>query len=607
MAMIESVVTPENFRSRLGAIDAINRQCFCISLDKQALARALDSELGQAGLSELVRQGCPFMFAAEPVFLAASHLRRMAQVVQAVESVVALPVYRDQVLATAPAIAQLNANGSRGVFFGYDFHLDQGRLGLIEINTNAGGAMLNAVLARAQRVACAATDAMVPTLASIAAFEQNIVDMFRHEWNLAGHTRTLASIAIVDEAPEQQYLYPEFLLFQQLFERHGLRAVIADPTALELRDGKLWHDDLVIDLVYNRLTDFYLEQTQSAVLREAYVQKNVVLTPDPQAHALYADKRRLALFSDAARLSALGVPEVTQQILLEHVPQTEVVNATDAQRLWTARRGLFFKPVAGYGSRAAYRGDKLTRRVWQEILAGDYVAQAIVAPGERMIDEQDVIKTMKFDLRAYAYDCAVQWVAARLYQGQTTNFRTPGGGFAPVYSSTDVSGRTLLCCSDDGIVNHAADSASSAAEAGHASYVFLLDADSGIHAVPHGLYVALARGLAAAPALAGQTLRLADWFVQLKDGAPDSVVNESYSQLRFGADGYVDRAATPIVRLEHADTATVPGDVDWPTAEEHERMHALLFDDDVSSAMPSSSISSPHPDTPPNNSGRHCR
>ncbi len=41
---------------------------------------------------------------------------------------------------------------------------------------------------------------------------------------------------------------------------------------------------------------------------------------------------------------------------------------------------------------------------------------------------------MKFDLRDYAYDGEVQWVAARLYQGQTTNFRTPGGGFAPVYS-----------------------------------------------------------------------------------------------------------------------------------------------------------------------------
>ena len=32
------------------------------------------------------------------------------------------------------------------------------------------------------------------------------------------------------------------------------------------------------------------------------------------------------------------------------------------------------------------------------------------------------------------WELLVQWLAARLYQGQTTNFRTPGGGFAPVYS-----------------------------------------------------------------------------------------------------------------------------------------------------------------------------
>jgi len=27
--------------------------------------------------------------------------------------------------------------------------------------------------------------------------------------------------------------------------------------------------------------------------------------------------------------------------------------------------------------------------------------------------------------------------AARMYQGQTTNFRTPGGGFAPVFTGPD--------------------------------------------------------------------------------------------------------------------------------------------------------------------------
>ena len=41
---------------------------------------------------------------------------------------------------------------------------------------------------------------------------------------------------------------------------------------------------------------------------------------------------------------------------------------------------------------------------------------------------------LKFDLRNYVYDGRVQWVAARLYQGQATNFRTTGGGFAPVYA-----------------------------------------------------------------------------------------------------------------------------------------------------------------------------
>ena len=567
---MNAVLPSPQLGSPRSAIDALNSACFCFSLDPDALARALDAELGQPGLSEMVSQRCPFLFAALPVFVATPQLQRMAQVMQAVESVVALPAYREQVLAAAPAIARLGTSGPLGVFFGYDFHLNQGQLGLIEINTNAGGAMLNAVLARAQRACCAAVDAMVPTLASVAAFEQGIVEMFHREWHLAGRTRPLASIAIVDAAPEEQYLYPEFLLFQRLFQRHGLRAVIADPAALEWRDGVLWHGDLAIDLVYNRLTDFYLEQASSAPLREAYVQQAVVLTPHPQAHALYADKRHLALFSDAARLQALGVPQATQQVLLAHVPRTEVVDAADAQRLWDTRRSLFFKPVAGFGSRAAYRGDKLTKRVWQDILAGDYVAQAIVAPGERRVGDEDTAKAMKFDLRAYTYDGAVQWVAARLYQGQTTNFRTPGGGFAPVYSSVDVSGRTLQACTGDSDVHVAA---------GHASYVFLLDDERGVHAVPHALYVALARGQATAAALAGQTLRLADWYVRLKDAAPDTVVNETYSLVRFDAQGRVDR------------TTGAEAD-DWPTAAEREQMRALLFGGTESPGSPSSALPS---------------
>jgi hypothetical protein len=35
-------------------------------------------------------------------------------------------------------------------------------------------------------------------------------------------------------------------------------------------------------------------------------------------------------------------------------------------------------------------------------------------------------------VRLYTYASEVLLAAARLYQGQTTNMRTPGGGFAPV-------------------------------------------------------------------------------------------------------------------------------------------------------------------------------
>ena len=546
-------------------VDVLNRECFCLTLDQDALSLALDSEVGQPQLSKMIRERCPYLFAAQPVFVPARQLQTMAQVVRAVESVVALPAYREQVLATSPDIARFEPCGPRGAFFGYDFHLHRGRLGLIEINTNAGGAMLNALLARAQRACCTAMAEMVPKLVGAARFEQQIVDMFRREWHLSGRSRPLASIAIVDEGPEEQYLYPEFLLFQQLFERHGLRSVVAAPSALEWRDGVLWHSELAIDLVYNRLTDFYLEQAGSSALRQAYLSRAVVLTPHPQAHALYADKRRLALFSDAAQLQALGVPQTTQQVLLEHVPHTEIVNPSDEQRLWSARRGLFFKPVAGFGSRAAYRGDKLTKRVWQDILAGDYVAQSIVLPGERLAGKLDT-KVMKFDLRAYTYEGAVQWVAARMYQGQTTNFRTPGGGFSPVYSTLDVASQAGC------VAGGAGDS-----EEKYASYVFMLDGSGEAHPLPHALYVALVRGQASAETLAGQTLRLADWYVRMKDGTPDTVVNETYTQVRFDPQGRVDWTTTPSTFPEHSHQNSAPEDASWPSVAERERMQATLF------------------------------
>ncbi len=412
-------------------IETFNADCFCVSLDTQALRRAVESDPAAHGLSELLAERCPHLFAALPMFVSRQHVDEMANVIRAVEEVAALPVYREAVLAWAPAIAR-HEPGAASVFMGYDFHLGTDGPRLIEINTNAGGAMLNAVLGRAQRACCDDVASLESGPVPSAELEQHFIEMFESEWRAAGRAGRPARVAIVDEDPQAQFLYPEFLIFAHLFRRHGIDAVVVSPRELAFTDGVLRDAQGPIDLVYNRLTDFYLEAAANADLRAAYLAGAVVLTPHPRAHALYANKRNLTLLTDAARLREWHVPEATIAVLLQGIARTERVAADSAERFWAARRSLFFKPAAGYGSKAAYRGDKLTRRVWTEILQGDYVAQELVAPSERRMGPEC---SMKVDIRNYVYAGAVQLLAARLYQGQTTNFRTERGGFAPVLTS----------------------------------------------------------------------------------------------------------------------------------------------------------------------------
>ena len=373
------------------------------------------------------------LFADSTVHASSEHLRLMARTVAAVEHVAVLPAFRQRVLAHAMPIAQ-HPPRCAGVFLGYDFHLTTNGPRLIEINTNAGGPLLNTLL-----LASPPADPCAPTTmhAAAARIEAVFIAMFREEWRLAqrgGEGRPLRRIAIVDREPAAQYLAPEFELFRHFFEAHGIAALIADPRELSFDGQRLSYRGDRIDLVYNRLTDFVLHDPQHAVLRAAYLADAIVLTPHPQSHALFADKRNLVALADSDWLERIGVADDDREILAATIPQTAAVRPDNAEAFWRSRRQWFFKPAAGFGSKAAYRGDKLTRRVFGEIVAhGGYVAQEVVAAPERQVAADGVAEHFRIDLRNYVYQGHVQLVAARLYRGQTTNFRTPGGGFAAVF------------------------------------------------------------------------------------------------------------------------------------------------------------------------------
>ena len=327
--------------------------------------------------------------------------------------------------------ASLPQTDTHGVFMGYDFHFDGDTPQLIEINTNAGGALLNALLLAHQQVCCDLMQGFSPSQFCKGGAGNCFLDMFRAEWRAAGRRGEPRRVVIVDDNPAQQFLYPEFLLFRKLFESAGWQADIAAPGELQRDGGRLLLRGEPVDLVYNRLTDFALREPGHAVLDAAWREGECVLTPDPWHHALHADKRNLAWLSDAHWLAGIGVAADERAALARIVPASVRVDAAAAPALWQSRRQYFFKPFRGYGSRAAYRGDKLTRGKWEEIVAsGDYLAQAYAPPGERRVRVDGALHDMKFDIRCYAYDGRVLLMAARVYQSQTTNMRTAGGGFA---------------------------------------------------------------------------------------------------------------------------------------------------------------------------------
>jgi len=411
--------------------ERLNHECFCISLDRQSLMQKLDVEVGTTDFAAGLAATHPSLFSNVPVFVSQNTVSAMEAVVLAVETAAHLPAFQSAALAWAPPIASKDF-GPVGALMGYDFHITTAGPRLIEVNTNAGGAFLNHTLAAAQRACCREVQSLVGDLNPPRAFGGHILAMFISEWQRQGRAGQPSTIAIIDDDPDSQFMLPEFKLARAMLEAGGIRTIIADAGALDFTGTSLTIDGRAIDLVYNRLVDFGLAEKRHAALRAAYESDVVVVTPNPHNHALLADKRNLSLLSDSLTLERWGLSEAHRKVLEAAVPATVIIDGSNADHLWADRGNQFFKPAGGHGSKAAYRGEKVTRKVWAEILQGGYVAQAYAAPSGRIIIQDGVPVRFKLDVRLYTYAGATLLAAARLYQGQTTNMRTAGGGFAPV-------------------------------------------------------------------------------------------------------------------------------------------------------------------------------
>ena len=129
--------------------EMLNGDCRSAMLDRAALQRAMQAQ--GAVWQNLVTERCPHLFAAVPVFISVAQMWQMRDVIDAVERVVGLPGWLREHPLPQPLSRLRERGATLGVFFGYDFHLNSDGAHLIEINSNAGGGFLNALLSDSQR------------------------------------------------------------------------------------------------------------------------------------------------------------------------------------------------------------------------------------------------------------------------------------------------------------------------------------------------------------------------------------------------------------------------------------------------------------------------
>lgn len=327
--------------------------------------------------------------------------------------------YKEAVTQKAPIIAKMDPL-NKSICMSYDFHLNhEGDLKLIEINTNAAFLLMGALLYQSRNQRFPIEDFSISEICENIQQESKLADLPLH------------TIAIVDEKPEQQRLFVEFLLYNQLFNNYGFASRITDSSDFTYSQAGLFSQSTKIDFIYNRCTDFFFDQPIHSQLKQAYLDRSCVFSPNPHEYNLLADKERMIEWTTSHENSNDWIRFI--QPIKQHLLEARLLDDANKDHVWSNKKTFFIKPLTSFGSKGSYRGEGISRVNFEQLINKNCLAQEF-CPAPEMIFAKNGIEPvkLKYDLRFYVYRDRVQNVMARLYQGQVTNLKTPYGGFATV-------------------------------------------------------------------------------------------------------------------------------------------------------------------------------
>jgi uncharacterized circularly permuted ATP-grasp superfamily protein len=243
----------------------------------------------------------------------------------------------------------------------------------------------------------------------------------------------------------------EHAIIRHYFRRHGVQAILADPRALEYRDGSLWADDFRVDMIYKRvlISELIDEMGMDNPIVQAVRDRAVFMTNSFSAKLL-AKKASLAFLSDEQN-GHLFTDE-QRRAIAQHIPWTRRVTdrktrfhgqEVDLLPFLAENRDRFVvKPNDEYGGKGVALGWELSPEQWNQVLQdalnSPHVAQERVSPIYRdfpmLINGKLDISPRFIDANPYIfYGHTVHGVLTRLSSVALLNVTAGGGSVVPTF------------------------------------------------------------------------------------------------------------------------------------------------------------------------------
>ena len=245
-------------------------------------------------------------------------------------------------------------------------------------------------------------------------------------------------IAIVDW--EGLPTAPEFEMFKAYFEESGVKTVICDPRALELRRGKLYAGPTAVNIVYRRVltSELLARADETRALRDAYIAGKVCVVNSFRAKLLHK-KMSLALLSDPRYERIYSARQ--RAAISRHIPWTRRVRPELAEEIARRRETLVLKPNDEYGGKGVVLGWTVDQAEWETTIdvatTQSYVVQeAVEIPRVSFpvaLDEDVRYLDLAVDLDPYLFDGRPAGFMTRVSAAALLNVTAGAGSVVPTF------------------------------------------------------------------------------------------------------------------------------------------------------------------------------